>query len=169
MMFLPQQSYLPIGTLKAALCYPSEASDFSDEACRDVLVACQLDGLAERLDESGHWENRLSPGEQQRLAMARALLQRPDYLFLDEASSALDVATERHLYDTLLERLPHTAIISVAHRTELEEFHSRKITLERRKGGAKLVSDIDLIPRDGKRRLLGGWLRHRKPPKSKAA
>lgn len=130
MMFLPQQSYLPIGTLKAALCYPSEASDFSDEACRDVLVACQLDGLAERLDESGHWENRLSPGEQQRLAMARALLQRPDYLFLDEASSALDVATERRLYDTLLERLPHTAIISVAHRDSLAAYHQHTLKIE---------------------------------------
>ncbi len=71
----------------------------------------------------------MSPGEQQRLAMARALLQRPDYLFLDEASSALDVATERHLYDTLLERLPHTAIISVAHRDSLAAYHQHTLKI----------------------------------------
>ena len=69
----------------------------------------------------------------------------------------------------LHKELTDATIISVAHRPELEEFHSRKITLERRKGGAKLVSDIDLIPRGGKRRLLGGWLRHRRSPKPKAA
>lgn len=123
MMFLPQNSYLPIGTLKTALCYPSDAAAFSDEACIEALRLCRLSQYADRLDESTHWARQLSPGEQQRLAFARALLQAPDYLFLDEATSALDIDTEQCLYTTLQNRLPHTALISVAHRESLAAFH----------------------------------------------
>jgi putative ATP-binding cassette transporter len=123
-LFLPQQSYLPIGTLKAALCYPSRSDAFSDEDCREVLQTCRLPQIMTQLEESADWSHRLSPGEQQRLAAARALLQKPDYLFLDEATSALDRETEQAVYETLLRRLPRTAFISVAHSEALTPLHT---------------------------------------------
>ncbi len=131
LMFVPQRSYLPIGTLKAALAYPSDESVFTDEACREVLTACNLPELAERLGEPAHWERTLSPGEQQRLAAARVLLQKPDFLFLDEATSALDPDNETMVYKVLNERLPDAAIVSVAHRKSLEAFHDQTLFVER--------------------------------------
>ena len=130
-MFVPQQSYLPIGTLKAALTYPAAGDSFSDEACADALRACRLEGYVERLAESAHWTRVLSPGEQQRLAAARVLLHKPDFLFLDEATSALDPANEAHLYRLLIERLPSTAIVSVAHRESLVAVHEQVLDIAR--------------------------------------
>ena len=130
-MFVPQQTYLPIGTLKAALAYPSPEETFSDEDCRDVLRLARLEGYVERLSESTHWTRVLSPGEQQRLACARILLHKPDFLFLDEATSALDPANEAHVYRLLTERLPKTAIMSVAHRESLVALHDQVLDIER--------------------------------------
>lgn len=84
---------------------------------------------------------------------------------LDEATSALDAKSQDNMMELLTQELPSATVVSVAHRAKLEVFHSRKIVLERRKGGAKLVSDIDLIPRQGKRKLLGRFLRGRKAAK----
>ncbi|HDR9201794.1 TPA: ABC transporter ATP-binding protein/permease [Burkholderia vietnamiensis] len=131
MMFVPQTSYLPIGTLKAALTYPAAPDAFTDDACRDALRACRLEGYADRLDETGHWTRVLSPGEQQRLAGARVLLHKPDFLFLDEATSALDADNEARLYHLFAERLPKAAIVSIAHREALAEFHVGTINVER--------------------------------------
>ncbi|PMS20772.1 ABC transporter ATP-binding protein [Trinickia dabaoshanensis] len=130
-MFVPQQSYLPIGTLKAALAYPAPEETFSDEACRDALRLARLEGYVERLGESTHWTRVLSPGEQQRLACARILLHKPDFLFLDEATSALDPANEANIYRLLTERLPKTAIMSVAHRESLAALHNEVLDIER--------------------------------------
>ncbi|GLU34427.1 ABC transporter ATP-binding protein/permease [Trinickia caryophylli] len=130
-MFVPQQSYLPIGTLKAALTYPAAADTFSDDACREALALVRLGPYGERLAESAHWTRVLSPGEQQRLAVARALLHRPDFLFLDEATSALDPENEALVYRLLGERLPRTAIVSVAHRESLAAFHTHTLVVER--------------------------------------
>lgn len=88
---------------------------------------------------------------------------------LDEATSALGEKSLDKMMKMVTDELSKATIVSVAHRVELEAFHSPKIVLERRKGGAKLVSDIDLIPRKGKRRLLGRFLRQRKAPPKKAA
>jgi vitamin B12/bleomycin/antimicrobial peptide transport system ATP-binding/permease protein len=131
MMFLPQQSYLPIGTLKAALAYPSQGDTFSDEACRDALSACNLEAYCERLAESGHWAKMMSPGEQQRLAAARVLLHKPDFMFLDEATSALDADNELHIYHAIIGRLPDAAIVSVAHRESVAAFHENRIEIAR--------------------------------------
>lgn len=131
MMFIPQQSYLPIGTLKAALSYPSPSGTFSDEESRDALRACRLEEYVGRLEESGHWAKMMSPGEQQRLAAARVLLHKPDFVFLDEATSALDADNELHVYNTLVERLPNAAMLSVAHRESVAMFHDYKIEIER--------------------------------------
>ncbi|KVN29387.1 ABC transporter ATP-binding protein [Burkholderia stagnalis] len=138
MMFVPQTSYLPIGTLKAALTYPAGADAYSDDACRDALRACRLDEYVDRLGETGHWTRVLSPGEQQRLAGARVLLHKPDFLFLDEATSALDADNEARLYHLFNERLPQAAIVSIAHREALAAFHAGTIRVER-------VNDSDKV------------------------
>ena len=131
MMFIPQMSYLPIGTLRAALSYPSPGGTFSDDESREVLRRCNLEAYADRLEESAHWARSLSPGEQQRLAAARVLLHKPDFVFLDEATSALDAENELHIYNTLVEQLPKAAILSVAHRESVAMFHDYKIEIER--------------------------------------
>jgi putative ATP-binding cassette transporter len=123
--FLPQRPYLPIGTLRAVLSYPSPESVVPDDRIREALGAFGLGDLAERLDESAHWAQRLSGGEQQRVALARALLHEPAWLFLDEATAALDPAAEQRAYELLRERLPHAAIISIAHRGEVARHHDR--------------------------------------------
>ena len=128
-LFLSQQSYLPIDTLKAALAFPSHADTFTDDECRDVLSAVNLGQYRDELLTVAHWARRLSGGEQQRLATARALLQKPDYLFLDEATSALDVETEEAVYEALHARLPSTTMVSVAHRETLGRFHQHTMTL----------------------------------------
>ncbi|KVD30447.1 ABC transporter ATP-binding protein/permease [Burkholderia ubonensis] len=138
MMFVPQTSYLPIGTLKAALTYPATADTYSDDACRDALRACRLEEYVDRLDETAHWTRVLSPGEQQRLAGARVLLHKPDFLFLDEATSALDTDNEARLYHLFNERLPQAAIVSIAHRESLAAYHGGTINVER-------VSDSDRV------------------------
>ncbi|PCE24519.1 ABC transporter ATP-binding protein [Paraburkholderia acidicola] len=131
MMFIPQQSYMPIGTLKAALAYPSSGDAYSDNEYIEALQACHLADYTGRLEESAHWARVLSPGEQQRLAAARVLLHKPDYLFLDEATSALDTDNEARLYRLFIERLPKAAIISVAHRESLAAFHEETLNVER--------------------------------------
>ncbi len=128
-MFLPQKNYLPWDSLKVVLAYPRPADTYSDEDCRQALIDCRLPKLTDRLHEQKRWNMRLSLGEQQRLALARALLSKPDFLFLDESTSALDLDTERHLYQLLIERLPGTTLVSVAHRATLEAFHTHSLEL----------------------------------------
>ncbi|HVJ51391.1 MAG TPA: ABC transporter ATP-binding protein/permease [Aliidongia sp.] len=130
-LFLPQRPYMPIGTLREALWFPAAPESSSDEAARAALAAVQLPGLSGRLDENGHWSQMLSTGEQQRLAVARALLLKPDWLFLDEATSAMDEVQEAILYRTLARTLPETTIVSIGHRPSLAVFHQRVMTLER--------------------------------------
>jgi len=130
MLFLPQKPYLPIGTLKDALCYPDRPDLHTDAACAEVLDACGLGQLASRLGETTNWSLVLSGGEQQRIAFARALLYRPEWLFLDEATSALDEAAERKMYELLKHRLPATTLISVAHRQSVAAFHDRQFVID---------------------------------------
>lgn len=168
LFMLPQKPYIPSGTLRRAIAYPGAAEDWNAEQIGDALHKVGLDHLKEKIAEDAPWDQTLSGGEKQRLAFARLLLHNPDIVVLDEATSALDEKSQDKMMEIVIRELPKATIVSVAHRVELEAFHSRKIVLERRKGGAKLVSDIDLIPRKGKRRLLGRFLR-RKPPPKKAA
>jgi putative ATP-binding cassette transporter len=133
-LFLPQKPYLTIGALREQLCYPAAGGTYNDAELRAALVDCRLDHLVDRLDEEQHWAQVLSGGEQQRVAFARVLLHQPDWLFMDEATSALDEATEAALYRLVRERLPHSAIVSIGHRTNLRQFHQQR--LEIRKEGA---------------------------------
>ncbi len=128
-MFLPQRPYLPEGTLRAAVTYPLATTDFTEAAVDDVLAASGLENFVARLDESADWSRVMSPGEQQRVAFARAFLHRPTWLFLDEATSAVDEPTQAELYGELLRRLESASIISVAHRSSLAIYHERTLEL----------------------------------------
>ena len=139
-LFLPQRPYMPIGELRDTVAFPSPAREFGDEAIATALRESGLEAYAGRLAEDDHWGRRMSPGEQQRLAIARALLHRPRWLFLDEATSALDEATERRLLALLHERLPDTAIVSITHRPAPAGDHAREVRIVPRPGGAMLES-----------------------------
>jgi vitamin B12/bleomycin/antimicrobial peptide transport system ATP-binding/permease protein len=134
-LFLPQRPYLPLGTLRRAVTYPADPASVPDAAVREALAAAGLGALAGELDAEQSWAQRLSGGEQQRLALARALLLKPDWLFLDEATASLDPEAEAELYQMLRERLPGTTIVSIAHRAEVARWHERRLAL--RDGGLR--------------------------------
>ena len=130
-LFLPQKPYLTIGTLREQLTYPAAAEAFDTSVLQQTLHDCGLAHMVQRLDEAQHWGQILSGGEQQRVAFARALLQRPQWLFLDEATASLDEASEAHLYTLIRTRLPETSLISIGHRPTLGQFHEHRLRLER--------------------------------------
>lgn len=133
-MFLPQKPYIPLGTLRRAVTYPAPVESFDDHAIRAALQDVGLGDLAPDLDVEMAWGQRLSGGEQQRLALARVLLIRPDWLFLDEATAALDPAGEAEVYRIIQDKLPGTAIVSIAHRPDLMAAHNRTLVLDRKAG-----------------------------------
>ena len=143
-MLVPQRPYFPQATLAAAITYPARAGTFNDGHLADTLTAIGLPGLIPRLHEEAHWNRMLSGGEQQRLAIARVLLYAPDYLFLDEATAALDEAAEATLYRLLQERLPGATIISIGHRSTLGAFHRRRVAFIREQGRYD-VRDVPLV------------------------
>ena len=162
LFMLPQRPYIPSGTLRRSVAYPGAADSWTLEKINAALGKVGLDYLSSKIGEDAPWDQTLSGGERQRLAFARLLLHTPDIIVLDEATSALDAKSQDRMMEMLIQELPKATIISVAHRAELEAFHSRKITLERRKGGAKLVSDIDLGRHKSRRNLLVRLLKNRK-------
>ncbi|MGA7199920.1 ABC transporter ATP-binding protein/permease [Roseiarcus sp.] len=139
LMLLPQRPYIPIGPLREALAYPAASSSFSDAQLRDALYHVGLPALVERLDESDNWQMRLSGGEQQRLAIARALLAAPDWLFLDESTASLDEESEADLYRAIAKALPNTTLVSIGHRSTLNAFHRRRIAFEPHEGAPATV------------------------------
>jgi putative ATP-binding cassette transporter len=131
LMMLPQRPYFPIGSLQAATVYPAEGTAYGPDQVRDALLAVGLPKLARQLEQDAHWNRTLSLGEQQRLGIARALLHKPQYLFLDEATASLDEPSEAALYRLLEQKLPATTIVSIGHRSTLEAFHQRNVVLAR--------------------------------------
>jgi putative ATP-binding cassette transporter len=129
MMFLPQRSYMPLGTLQEALLFPNQVSSVSEQELKQLLHDCDLGKFAEQLQRVAPWSEQLSPGELQRIAFVRVLLQKPDWVFFDECTSALDLPHEKQLYQLVKSRLPHCSMVSVGHRLSLEEFHDRQMDL----------------------------------------
>jgi putative ATP-binding cassette transporter len=145
-LFLPQKPYLPIGTLREVISYPTPAGGLDDQVLREALEAVGLPELAGRLDEAGHWALQLSPGEQQRIAFARALVQKPDWLFLDEATSAVDETAETRLYQLVRDRLRGTAVLSVGHRSSLRAFHGRQLVVKPNGSAPASIVEVALTP-----------------------
>ena len=133
-LFLPQRPYLPLGTLRHAITYPGDEMAYEPFLVRQALSAAGLPALVERIDEDQPWSQILSGGEQQRLAVARALLLKPDWLFMDEATASLDPAAEEEIYTALRQNLPETTIISIAHRPEIARYHDAALTFQRAPG-----------------------------------
>jgi len=141
-LFLPQKPYLPLGTLRDVVSYPKPVGGVEDSTLHATLEAVELPGLAGRLDEAAHWALQLSPGEQQRIAFARVLVQKADWLFLDEATSAVDEMMEARLYRLLRERLPRTTVFSVGHRETLRPFHVRQLVVQPNANGPASIVEI---------------------------
>jgi vitamin B12/bleomycin/antimicrobial peptide transport system ATP-binding/permease protein len=137
-MVMPQQPYFPVSTLADAISYPDAPGTFDSAQLAEALTAVGLPELVERLDQEGHWDRTLSQGEQQRLGIARALLQKPDFLFLDESTASLDEAAEATLYKLLKTRLGATTLVSIGHRAALTGFHDRQLVLVRESEGHRL-------------------------------
>jgi putative ATP-binding cassette transporter len=146
MFLMPQRPYIPLGALRRAVIYPKAADEVSDAEVVEALKAAGLEEFVDRVDQEGPWDQTLSGGEKQRVAFARLLIHKPDIIVMDEATSALDKQSQEQLMQLIHERLPQTTIVSVGHRPELELFHERKIMLEVRPGGARIVSDELLAP-----------------------
>lgn len=140
-LFLSQIPYLPLGDLRTAVSYPAAAGEIPDDALRAALSRVHLGQLADRLNEEADWAKILSPGEQQRLAFARILLVRPQLVFLDEATSAVDEGLEHALYTLIRTEVPETMLVSVAHRSTVDQFHTQRLELG--EGGAW---DLEPLP-----------------------
>jgi putative ATP-binding cassette transporter len=129
---------MPQGSFAEALSYPESVECSSDEAKRQALIDCGLDQFTDRLAEEQNWGQTLSPGEQQRVAFARILLKRPDWVFLDEATASLDTLLKQALYTRLRERLPNLTIVSIGHRPGLADYHQRRLEMQPTPNGASI-------------------------------
>ncbi|MBN2751401.1 MAG: ABC transporter ATP-binding protein/permease [Rhodospirillaceae bacterium] len=142
--FMPRRPYLPIGPLRTAIVFPEVPSVEHDDALRAALVRVGLNDFAKRLDDVENWEQNLAVGEQQRLGFARLLMHRPDWIFIEEATNGLDREMERQMMELTVAEYPKAAIITISHRTSVQAFHQRRLTLVRVNGFA-VVEDC-LLP-----------------------
>ena len=138
--FLPQRNYMPNGSIASLMAYPHGADHYGDEQYIDLLIALGLQRLVPHLHAYQPWSRILSPGEQQRIAAARAILSRPDFLFIDEGTSALDAESETSVYRTIVEHLPTSALVSVAHRESVASYHQHLLRIEQGKVRVSLVN-----------------------------
>jgi putative ATP-binding cassette transporter len=163
--FMPQRPYMPMGTLRSVLAYPSATECFPDEAVAAALDRVGLGHLAERLNEADTWEQILTSGEQQRLGFARLLLHRPKWIFLQEATDALDPEGERKLMQLLIDEFPTATIMTVGFHADLETYHQRKLTMTPTPEGTILIKETRKAWEEKKRavnwggRLFGTLLR----------
>jgi putative ATP-binding cassette transporter len=139
-MYVPQKPYMPIGTLMEAILFPDKHNPEMESHVEDLLRKCHLEHLIPRLNESGAWSEQLSPGEQQRIAFVRVLLHKPDWVFLDESTSMLDVANEEIVYQLIKTELPNCSIVSVGHRSTLEHHHDHIIDMTKYSAQGSLVA-----------------------------
>jgi putative ATP-binding cassette transporter len=144
--FLPQRPYVPLGTLRHVITYPNAVDSFTQEEMSRVLRDVGLPQLCDRLDHDDNWPMRLSMGEQQRLGFARALLAKPDWIFLDEATASVDPEAETELYQVLKERLPNATLVSIAHRPSVAAFHEKRLNLSRDVGKTGTLVSTSVLP-----------------------
>jgi putative ATP-binding cassette transporter len=147
--FLPQRPYVPLGTLRHVITYPNAVESFTDDQMAQVLRDCGLPQLCSRLDYDDNWPQRLSMGEQQRLGFARALLAKPDWVFMDEATASLDPDAESDLYRILKQRLPNATLVSIAHRPSVAAFHDGRLVFKREDGSAGSLMPTAAVPAPG--------------------
>jgi putative ATP-binding cassette transporter len=150
-MFLPQRPYLPLGTLRAAVCYPAPPDRFTDDALRAALDRCGLSEFTDALDRDQRWDQTLSLGQQQRVAFARLLLHKPRWVFMDEATSALDDDNQASMLSLFEGELAGASVLSIGHRPGLEAFHTRTLHIRNLGGGAVLIPE----PRAKQRVAIG--------------
>jgi putative ATP-binding cassette transporter len=129
--FLPQRPYIPLGTLRYVITYPHSPEEYNRPTIIEALREVGLAHLIDRLDRDDNWPQSLSGGEQQRVAVARALLAKPAWIFMDEATASLDLESEVELYESLKTHLPDTTLVSIAHRPSVASFHDGKVVLQR--------------------------------------
>ena len=162
--FLPQRPYMPLGTLRQVLCYPDDGTTATDEVLREALTRCGLKRLIPRLDAEEKWDRILSGGEQQRIGFARLLVMRPDIVIMDEATAALDVASQDTMMELFRDELGHATLLSVGHRAELEDYHDRKLTLHRLASRVEMAAGENIRHTRGLSGLLRRSLRPRPSP-----
>lgn len=139
-VFIPQKPYIPLGTLRTALLYSISDKEITEDMIEGAMRRCGIGYLIKHLDEDRRWSQTLSGGERQRIAFARLLLQRPQIIIMDEATSALDEETQVSMLRLFNEDLAFATVISVGHRSGMEDFHDKKLILERRAAGAHITS-----------------------------
>jgi putative ATP-binding cassette transporter len=158
--FLPQRPYLPLGTLRNAMSYPDPPDAFSDADVRRALERCDLDNLITKLDRVERWDKELSLGEQERLAFARLLLHKPGWVFLDEATAALDEDSQRHVMSLFDDELKNTTVLSIGHRPDLAAYHTRTLQLVHGRDGERLrLKPPPTLPPRRWLQRLDDWLR----------
>ena len=162
LFLLPQRPYIPVGSLRRAVAYPTATEEIDKDVVIEALEAVGLGQFVDRIDEESNWDQTLSGGEKQRLAFVRLLIHKPTIVVLDEATSALDPGSQEAMMNLMAERLPDTTVISVGHRPELEAFHERKLTMGSHPQGARLIGDVDLVAKGGHKPLRWNWRRKRK-------
>jgi putative ATP-binding cassette transporter len=169
MAFLPQRPYLPLGTLRNALTYPSAPDARSDADVRKALERCDLAHLIAKLDEAGRWDKELSLGEQERLAFARVVLNRPSWVFLDEATAALDEQSQARVMGLFNDELKNTTVLSIGHRPDLAVYHTRTLQLIRGLDGDRLRIKPPAAPPPPQHWLqrFAGWLTSRSTASSR--
>ncbi|MGD9545493.1 MAG: ABC transporter ATP-binding protein/permease [Methylocystis sp.] len=138
--FVPQKPYIPLGTLRQAMLYSISGREIADQMIEGAMRRCGLGYLVKHLDEAQRWDQILSGGERQRTAFVRLLLLRPQIIIMDEATSALDEESQISMLRLFNEDLAGATVISVGHRAGMEDFHDKKLVLERRAAGAHITS-----------------------------
>ncbi|MDI1287284.1 MAG: ABC transporter ATP-binding protein/permease [Reyranella sp.] len=169
MAFLPQRPYLPLGTLRNAVTYPSPPDAYSDADIRRALERCDLGSLVAKLDREERWDRELSLGEQERIAFARLLLHKPGWVFLDEATAALDEDSQRHIMGLFNDELKNTTVLSIGHRPDLAVYHTRTLQLIHGREGARLRLKPSIVPPPPRRWMqrVADWWPPPPPPGSR--
>ena len=162
--FLPQRAYLPNGSLRQVLLYPAVQTVVEDQVLEDALERCGLHRLIPRLNEEDFWDKQLSGGEQQRIGFARLIIQHPSVIIMDEATAALDTHSQASMMELFRHELADTTVISVGHRPELEEYHTRKLSLRRHHSAGEGEEEAEGLRRRKLARLLRRTLRPRATP-----